>query len=126
MISEEPMLDAEGRVVRDDAGQILFARRYSQPDGKLALAWLGRSAPMDWGQSAAQRIELTIDGVWPGEEHDPAEGPSPGGDAISRMAQRLAITVAQHRAEREEEEALEASGGVSPAIGSAHDQPSVA
>ncbi|MGI9156286.1 MAG: hypothetical protein ACR2FG_06570, partial [Marmoricola sp.] len=66
LLSEKAQLDGEGRVVRDDDGNIWFERTYSQPDGKLALAWLGRSAPMDWGQSATQRIELTIDGSRPG------------------------------------------------------------
>jgi len=108
LLSEKAQLDGEGRVVRDDDGNILFERTYSQPDGKLALAWLGRSAPMDWGQSATQRIEVMIDGVRPGEEHDPSEGPPPGGDAISRMAERLAATVAQHRAEKAAQEAGDA------------------
>jgi hypothetical protein len=98
VISEEPVQNAEGEVQRDDNGNILYRRTYTQPDGRLALAYLGRSAPKNWGQQAIG-IELSGPG---------GAALGTGGDLgpIGKLAERLAAVAAARRADAE----LEAAG----------------
>lgn len=100
VISEEPVQNADGEVQRGDNGEILWRRTYTQPDGRLALAYLGRSSPRQWGQQAIG-IELTVPGgaVLGG-------GGEPG--PISVLAERLAAVAAARRADAELEAAEEA------------------
>ena len=58
MIEEEPVQDAEGKALRDDNGEIMWRRKFTAPDGRLALAFLGRYSPQEWGQ-VPQQIDLT-------------------------------------------------------------------
>lgn len=94
VISEEPMLDIDGNPVRDENGEILWKRQYAQPDGRLALAYLGRSRPDLWGQNPTQHVELTGSGGRPVQvEHD----------HISALAERLSLVAGERRAEDEED-----------------------
>lgn len=97
LISEEPLQNAEGELLRDDAGEILYKRVWSQPDGRLALQYLARSAPRNWGQQAIG-IELSGPGGAP-----LAAGGEQG--AIGKLAERLASVAAARRADRELEAA---------------------
>ncbi len=97
VISEEPLRDKEGNVLRIDEGEILCARRYSQPDGRLALQYLARSAPDLWGPHATPTLGLT-------GQLDPTTEDESSADQISRLSGRLALVVAQRRAEDEEAE----------------------
>lgn len=103
VISEEPVQNAEGEVQRDDNGEILYRRTYTQPDGRLALAYLGRSAPRQWGQQAIG-VELSGPG-----------GVALGGGGevgqIAALAERLASVAAARRADRELESAELSAGG---------------
>lgn len=58
VISERPMVDLAGEALRDDNGEILYERSFTQPDGRLALSYLARTAPDMWGPSAA-KVEVT-------------------------------------------------------------------
>lgn len=60
LIEEKPVMETiEGdtRVARDDDGNILYGRKWTTPNGRIALAYLARSAPEKWGER--QRLELT-------------------------------------------------------------------
>jgi hypothetical protein len=41
LLEEAPIVTPDGRLARDDQGEILYRRKYAPPDGKLALAYLG-------------------------------------------------------------------------------------
>jgi transposase-like protein len=63
LVSEKPVVTKDGRLVRDDGGQILFERTYSLPDGKLALEYLSRTAPNRYGRTpSVERVEVTGEG----------------------------------------------------------------
>jgi transposase-like protein len=103
VISEEPVQDAQGEVQRDDNGNILYRRTYTQPDGRLALAYLARSAPKQWGQ---QSIGIELSG--------PGGTPLEGGEAVGQiaaLAERLAAVAAARRADRELESAEQVAAG---------------
>jgi transposase-like protein len=105
VISETPIQDAEGNVQRDDHGRILYSRTYTQPDGRLALAYLARSSPDRWGQNPA-KLELS------GPAGGPIEvGAQPG--HITALAERLHEVYAKREADRlRDAAAAEESGDV--------------
>jgi transposase-like protein len=97
VISETPLQDASGDALRDDNGNILYSRTFTQPDGRLALAFLARSWPEKWGQNA-QRVELSGPGGSPVQVQQVGQ--------ISALAQRLHEVAAARQADLE----LEAAG----------------
>ncbi len=99
----EPLRDKEGNVLCRDDGEILCVRRYSQPDGRLALQYLARSAPDLWGPHATPTLGLT-------GQLDPTTKDESSADQISLLSGRLARVVAQRRAEDEEAEGDHGSG----------------
>lgn len=96
IISEKPLQNMEGEAVRDDEGRILYERTFTQPDGRLALAYLGRTAPDMWGQNA-HKVELT--------------GANGGPIAIEQQVTGLADRIAQVAAARMADRELEAGEG---------------
>lgn len=94
VVSEEPLVDVDGQPLRDDKGEILWKRQYAQPDGRLALAYLGRSRPDLWGQKPTQHVELTGSGGGPVQVEN---------DHINALAERLSLVAAERRAEDEED-----------------------
>lgn len=97
LIHEKPLQDVNGEPVRDNNGEILVERTYAQPDGRLALSYLGRSRPNQWGQSATNRVELTGGGGGPVQvEHTEKSH-------IESLAERLAAVAEQIRAEDAED-----------------------
>jgi hypothetical protein len=97
LISERPAVDGSGNPIRDDEGKIVMEKVYAQPDGRLALSYLGKSRPDTWGQNPTNRIELTgADGGPVQVQHGPAA-------AIEPLAERLALLAAERRAEDEAE-----------------------
>jgi hypothetical protein len=85
LISERPMTTRDGVALRDEAGRIICQRRYTAPDGRLALAYLGRAFPDRWGPSA------------PAEEtHWSGEGPGQAQEAheIEGLARRVREAIA--------------------------------
>lgn len=94
--SERPVQDVDGRPVRGDDGRILMERTWAQPDGRLALSYLARSRPSEWGQNATQRLELTGAGGGPVQvEHSE--------DQFAALAARLAQTAETMRREDAED-----------------------
>lgn len=89
LTKETPLQDVDGHLVRGDDGQVMYDRVWSQPDGRLALAMLGRSRPGEWSQSqrTAGRIEV---GGTPGAPGLPAGVPA---DQIAEMAARMSAAV---------------------------------
>lgn len=103
LISEKPVLTADGKLAYDEDGNPLMERTWSQPDGRLALSYLGKSRPDVWGQNGSQRIELTGAGGAPVQvEHEATA------DAIEGLAERLAQVAAQRRAEDAEDDVQDA------------------
>jgi hypothetical protein len=103
LISERPVIGPDGKVARDDNGDILMERTWSAPDGRLALSYLGKSRPDVWGQQGAQRIELVgADGGAVQVEAAVAD------TAIETLADRLAQVAAARRAEIEDAETVDA------------------
>lgn len=99
VIEEEPILDGSGNPVRDDDGSIAYRRKYASPDGRLALSFLARMAPEQWGRAPeTTRLEL----VQPDDE-TPGRSGVPEPDAVARLASRLA----QVKAEQVERDADE-------------------
>lgn len=94
--SERPVQDVNGDPVRGDDGKILYERTWAQPDGRLALSYLARSRPAEWGQNSTQRVELTGGGGGPVRvEHTD--------DQYASLAARLAETAEQMRREEAED-----------------------
>lgn len=92
LVHERPLQNVQGDPLYDQDGKLLVERTYAQPDGRLALAYLGRSRPGQWGQSSQNRVELTGAGGGPVQvEHT--------GDQISALADRLAEVAAAFKAE---------------------------
>lgn len=111
VLEEEPALDGDGKVITTEDGEVVMRRKYAPPDGRLALAYLGRSHPEQWGQGAT-KVELSgsVGGlpVRPGDVvgDDDGEG-GVDGDAVARLAGALA----RHIGVGQEHRALEAAHG---------------
>lgn len=88
VISEEPAVDGNGQVIRDDNGEILFKRTWAEPDGRLALSYLAKSRPDVWGQSPTQRLEVSSTVAAAVEQETQVE-------QVQSLAQRLALTVGE-------------------------------
>lgn len=90
-IREEPAVDGQGRVLRDDDGAILMKRTFAIPDGRLALAFLARSRPKAWGQKARNDWP---DMVVTENDHPEADG------QVSELAERLHAVAEATRRDR--------------------------
>lgn len=65
LIHEKPLQNIQGELLfHPETGEPMMERTYSQPDGRLGLAYLGKIAPRDWGRDV-QHIELTGAGGGP-------------------------------------------------------------
>lgn len=96
LVKETPLQNINGDLVYGPHGEVMYDRTYTAPDGRLALSYLGRSRPMEWGQNTANRVELTGQGGGPVQvEHS--------GDQIASLSARLEQVLADRRAEDEEE-----------------------
>lgn len=62
LTSEEPMVDLNGEVLRDDNGNILYKRTYTPPDGRLALSYLQRARPRDWSTRSDVNVNAQVSG----------------------------------------------------------------
>lgn len=89
--SEKPATNENGEVLRDDNGEILYERTFTAPDGRLALSYLAKSRPDQWGNNP-QRIEI-VDG-----SADTGAGQS-GPSNLLALAERVAIAAKQVRSE---------------------------
>lgn len=102
LIAEEPALSGDGLPIYDD-GKLVYRRQWTQPDGRLALQFLGLSFPREWGKNPATRLEIVAadgaGGAGPGSALDAAT------DAVGAIAARL-VAAREMRASR----ALEAAG----------------
>jgi hypothetical protein len=99
LVEETPIVTPDGKLARDDAGEILYRRKYAPPNGELALKYLASAFPLRWRPNV-QRLEVTgADGAPVRVETDRADD----------LAARLTAHV-----QRREQEALE-SGDVEDA-----------
>lgn len=94
LIEEEPALDGDGKAILDNAGNPVMKRKWSTPDGRLALQYLAKAQPEDWA-GGPQRLELTGPGGLPLNPDGSAEGGEPDGDAINSLARRVAAIQAR-------------------------------
>lgn len=113
VIREEPLQDVEGNPVYDNDGNLLVKREYAQPDGRLALAYLARSRPDQWGQKATEaRVEVNM-GAAGGSDVGGVAGAA-SGDQIASLSARLFAVSQQRRQDEEDgygESAVEETGG---------------
>ena len=91
LIEETPLVTRDGRLVRDESGQILYSRRYAQPDGRLALEYAARSAPERWGRAATGCLDI------PSHDAEPVRADAT--DVIESLVTRLAAIRDQRRQE---------------------------
>ena len=120
LIAEEPALDGAGNPIRDADGQVIMKRQWTQPDGRLALAYLKVAQPGEWG-GGPQRVEVTgpgglplAPGAAPGGDDTDGEGVS--NDQVGRLAARLREAVAAR-----EREAIEARAHETPDDGTVYE-----
>jgi hypothetical protein len=60
VLSEQYVQNVSGDIVMDPlTGKPLVNRTYSTPDGRLAMQYLGRSRPGDWGNNGTAEIKVT-------------------------------------------------------------------
>jgi hypothetical protein len=114
LISERPLQNSEGELVMDPvSGEPMYERTFTQPDGRLALNYLARSAPHMWGQNVST-----------GALGDAAGGVAGGGgaaggglseDDAARLSAQLAEVEARRR-EDAERDRLELEAGVEDAV----------
>lgn len=93
LIHEKPLQNVNGEVMYDQNGRMVVERTYAQPDGRLALSYLGRSRPGQWGQSSQGRLEIT------GAGSGPVQVEHTAGDQISKLSERLSQVLAAQRAD---------------------------
>lgn len=86
LISRRPSLTADGTPIYDQDGELVYDEVYAQPDGKLALEFLSRARPQEWGRLGPQQIEVSGPGGAPLMLESGAQ--------IKALAERLAETVA--------------------------------
>lgn len=96
IISERPMVDLAGEALRDEDGRILYERTFTQPDGRLALSYLARTAPDMWGPSAA-KVEVS----------GPQGGPVQVEARLGGLAERISSIAVERRKDAELEAADE-------------------
>jgi hypothetical protein len=71
LIEEKPALSGDGLPIYDSAGELVYERKWAQPNGRLALDYLSRSAPSRWAPKIA-------DGFDPPQSTSGAGAPDPG------------------------------------------------
>lgn len=94
LVKETPLISRDGSLVYGEDGEMLYAREYAQPDGKLALEYLSRTRPERYARTpAAQRVEVTgIDGGAVQVESN---------ELVASLARRLSTLVAERHGEIE-------------------------
>lgn len=99
IIEEAAAIDSKGDPIRDEDGNVIINRKYSQPNGSLALNYLKLAQPEAWA-GAPGRLELS----GPGGGNIPVGGDGePDGDQVSRLATRITAAIAQ----RQEHDAMQ-------------------
>jgi hypothetical protein len=113
LISERPLQNSEGELVMDPvSGEPMYERTFTQPDGRLALNYLARSAPHMWGQNVST-------GALGDAAGGAAAGGSAGGGLSEDDAARLSAQLADVEARRREDaerDRLELEAGVEDAV----------
>jgi hypothetical protein len=103
LISEKPLLDINGQPVRGDNGLILYERTWSQPDGRLAMQYLSKLSPKQWG-----REPVSIDVQMSGSLSAGQSGPVAVSEAeVVNLATRVAGVIAAREAEADDFDADE-------------------
>jgi hypothetical protein len=107
LIEETVAKDGSGNPIKDNDGNPIVERKYTTPDGRLALSYLKVAQPEGWA-GAPGRLEVS----GPGGGAIPVDNGDgePDGDAVSRLAGRVARALA----EQEERRALTAGGNTEP------------
>lgn len=86
LISRKPALTGDGTPIYDEDGALVYEEVYAQPDGKLGLEFLSRSAPARWGRQGPLEVEVS------GKDGGPLQVES--GVVVKALAERLAGTLA--------------------------------
>lgn len=86
LISRKPALTGEGTPIYDEDGALAYEEVYAQPDGKLGLEVLGRSAPTRWGRQGPLQVQVS------GPDGAPIQIEQPV--VVKALAERLAGTLA--------------------------------
>lgn len=86
LISRKPALTGEGMPIYDETGALVYEEVFAQPDGKLGLEVLSRSAPDRWGRMGPQQIELSGPGGGPVQVESAT--------VVKALAERLGETLA--------------------------------
>ena len=98
LVSEEPALDGSGNPIRDDDGHVIMKRQWTQPDGRLALAYLKVAQPTEWS-GAPSRLEVSGPG---GTALGAATGDGDNGptaDDVSRLTSALTRAIEARKSE---------------------------
>jgi hypothetical protein len=92
LIEESVAKDGNGNPIKDNDGNPIIERKYTTPDGRLALSYLKVAQPEGWA-GAPGRLELS----GPGGTAIPINGGDgePEGDDVSRLASRITAAIAQ-------------------------------
>ena len=99
LIEEVVAKDGAGNPIKDSDGNPIIERKYTTPDGRLALSYLKVAQPEGWSGGPTR---LEVSGPGGGTiSVDTADG-EPDGDAVSRLATRVARALA----DQEERKAL--------------------
>ncbi len=93
LIEEKPALDGAGNPIKDDDGHVMMERRWTQPDGRLALAYLRVAQPAEWGGTPS-RLEVS----GPGGGPVGVDTGAPTGDEITRLSVQVTAAIAQRKA----------------------------
>lgn len=86
LISRKPALTGDGTPIYDEDGALVYEEVYAQPDGKLGLEFLSRSAPSRWGRQGPLEVEVSGKGGGPVQVES--------GVVVKALAERLAGTLA--------------------------------
>lgn len=90
LVSEGPALDGAGNPIRDTGGRVLLRRKWTQPDGRLALSYLKVAQPEEFSVGSSSEQSLATGGNMPPSAH-------PDDGQIGRLAALLTARVADAR-----------------------------
>lgn len=108
LIAEKPLQNVQGEPVYDRDGNLLYERTWSQPDGRLAMQYLSKLSPKDWG-----REPIALDVQMSGSLNAGGAGPVATTEAeVVNLATRIAGVIAARQTDDDSFDDEEPSGDV--------------